>query len=96
MDFIENPHHSRPIDVHRWSDHPEVRDFVNRLWDAHFEEEARTGPKPKQAYRNQLRVVILDLYVAWLEDPELSIGVPMSTSEVAALDARRSTELSLL
>ena len=24
MDEIEDPWHSRPIDVHRWSDHPEV------------------------------------------------------------------------
>ncbi len=24
MGDIENPWHSRPIDVHRWSDHPEV------------------------------------------------------------------------
>jgi hypothetical protein len=27
--------------------------------------ERTRGPKPKMAFRKQLRVVILDLYVAW-------------------------------
>ncbi|MBY6059761.1 hypothetical protein, partial [Leisingera daeponensis] len=36
--------------------------------------------KPKTAFRHQLRVLILDLYVAWLEDPELCIGVSMSSN----------------
>ncbi len=33
MGEIENPWHSRPIDVHRWSDHPEVAILVDRIWD---------------------------------------------------------------
>ena len=33
MGEIENPWHSRPIDVHRWSDHPEVAVLVDRIWD---------------------------------------------------------------
>lgn len=81
---IEDPWHSRPIDVHRWSDHPEVKGMVKRIWEAHFsdygDEASRPGPKPKTSFRYQLRVLILDLYVAWLEDPALSIGVAMSTN----------------
>lgn len=80
MCHIENPQHSRPIDVHRWSEHPGVRGFVDRIWEQHFEDAGGTGPKPKQPFRNQLRVVVLDLYVAWLEDPELNIGVSMSSN----------------
>ncbi len=30
---IKNPWHSRPIDVHRWSNHPEVRELVDRIWE---------------------------------------------------------------
>ena len=78
MDEIEDPWHSRPIDVHRWSDHPEVVQFVDRVWDSGSlskEVVKGPGPKPKMAFRKQLRVLILDLYVAWLEDPELSIIV---------------------
>ena len=33
MNEIEDPWHSRPIDVHRWSAHPEVVQFVDRVWD---------------------------------------------------------------
>lgn len=33
MPEIKNPRHSRPIDVHRWSDHPEVKELVDRIWD---------------------------------------------------------------
>ncbi|WP_417211509.1 hypothetical protein [Antarctobacter sp.] len=87
MPLIKNPQHSRPIDVHRWSDHPEVKQLVEEVWEdwlpeAFTEKEARggarPGPKAKASDRQQLRVLILDLYVAWREDPELSIGVSMS------------------
>ncbi len=78
MAEIENPWHSRPLDVHRWSEHPEVKSLVDKIWDEYVEEtvpEKGPGPKPKLAYRKQLRVIILDLYVAWLDDPDLCIGV---------------------
>ncbi|MFZ7093928.1 hypothetical protein [Primorskyibacter sp. 2E233] len=78
--MIDNPNFSRPIDVHRWSDHPEVKGLVERVWER-AELQAVVGvkgPKPRTAFKKQLRVLILDLYVAWLEDPELCIGVSMS------------------
>ncbi len=74
-----NPHYSRPLDVHRWSDHPEVNELVGEVWREHFEdvgeEAAKPGPKPKARRKDMLKVVLLDLYVAWTTDPELSIGV---------------------
>ena len=79
---IEDPWYSRPLDVHRWSDHLEVKGLVKAIWDAHFSDMERSasapGPRPKTSFKYQLRVLILDLYVAWLEDPNLSIGVSMS------------------
>jgi len=81
MADIENPWHSRPVDVHRWSDHPEVAGLCERVWEGYLQElTGVSGPKPKTAFRHQLRVLMLDLYVAWLEDPELSIGVSMSSN----------------
>ena len=80
---IANPWHSRPIDVHRWSEHPEAASLVDRLWTAHFQDfdpPHRSGPKPKTTYKQQFRVVLLDLLVAWKTDPELCIGVPMSSN----------------
>lgn len=75
-----NPRHSRPIDVHRWSDHPEVNGLVREVWSSHFEEvdKNRPGPKAKARPRDMLKVVLLDLYVAWTTDPELSIGVDLN------------------
>lgn len=81
---IKDPWHSRLLDVHRWSDHPEIVSVVNSIWEANFkgwDEEGRSGPKPKQNFRYQLRVLILDLYVAWTEDPTLSIAVSMSQND---------------
>jgi hypothetical protein len=50
---IDNPRHSRPIDVHRWSDHPEVKALVEEIWEGYLpwqitgqkEGKAKTGPK---------------------------------------------------
>lgn len=59
--------------------------MVTLVWDTHFQhlkdEKGRTGPKPKRSFLHQLRVLILDLYVAWLEDPTLSVAVSMSAND---------------
>ncbi|PWE28758.1 hypothetical protein DDZ14_18805 [Maritimibacter sp. 55A14] len=77
-----DPRHSRPLDVHRWSDHPEVNGLVDRVWEEHFRDfHARaSGPKPKLRFRDQLKVVLLDLYVAWATDPDLAVGVSLSAN----------------
>lgn len=78
---IRDPWYSRPLDVHRWSEHPELVGLVERLWNnlcADLDREKSGGPKPRQSFQNQLRVLLLDLYVAWLEDPDLCIGISMN------------------
>ncbi|RLJ36110.1 hypothetical protein BCF46_3984, partial [Litoreibacter meonggei] len=80
-----DPKRSRPIDVHRWSDHPEVAQFVDSIWEEHFgdyaaKELVKSGAKAKKKHRDQLRVILLDLYVAWQTDPDLSIGVHLSAN----------------
>jgi hypothetical protein len=79
---IFDPWHSRPIDVHRWSDHPEVAGLVGTIWDTHFSagDRPKPGPKPKTPFKDQLKILLLDCYVAWLGDPDLSIGVSMNTN----------------
>jgi hypothetical protein len=80
---IEDPWYSRPIDIHRTSAHPSIDRMVEIVWEAHFadwEVAGRPGPKPKLSFKSQLTLVLLDLYVAWLEDPKLSIGVAMSAN----------------
>ena len=72
-----DPWHSNPLDVHRWSDHPEVNKLVDELWfqvvqpalGGRSNNTGLSGPK------KQLKVLLLDLYVAWLEDPTLCVGI---------------------
>lgn len=73
-------HFSRVLDVHRWSDHPEIKDLTEKVWLAFSDDErlqlqARANRKPLSDAKKQLRVLLLDLYVAWLDDPFLWVAV---------------------
>ena len=69
--------HSRPLDVHRWSDHEEVNGFVDRIYKDFISPPQKENIRIKKKH---LKVVLLDLYIAWLEDPELNIAVHMRPS----------------
>ena len=74
----DNPHNSRPFDVHTWSDHPEVNDFLedvfNLLPDDFESKSNRKGTPTKRV----LKVLLLDLFVVWKEDPTKWIGISLS------------------
>ena len=69
MPKIDNPRHSRPLDVHRWSEHPEVKALVAKLWEGYLPpqitgalagEKLKTGPKPRRTsgpYRTFARII---------------------------------------
>ena len=65
---------SRPLDVHRWSNHPESNVFVNRIYSEWFEGYSQAITK------KHLKVILLDFYVAWKTHPEMMIGIAMSNS----------------
>ena len=73
--------HSRPLDVHRWSEHTEVNKFVDDIYKTYFKQKTNIRKK-------HLKVVLLDLYVAWRDDPTLSIGVGMSPKHYKAGKSR--------
>lgn len=77
-----SPYHSRPLDRHRWSDHPEVHGLIDALWDRYFTAFAPSAYRPGRRSltdpKRQLQVLVLDLFLAWKADPYLSIGVSMS------------------
>lgn len=83
-----NRYHSRPLDVHRWSNHPEATKLREAVWKDYFKDAFPPidgkGNKAKSEPKKQFKVLLLDLYVAWLDDPELSIGVGMSRSAYKA------------
>ena len=72
-----DPDHSKPLDVHRWSEHPEINKLVDELWLQVVEHAlgGRSNNKGKSDPKRQLKVLLLDLYVAWQDDPALCIGV---------------------
>ena len=80
MKDVEHTYHkdhrlnSRPLDVHRWSNHPEVKHLIDQLWGVFVEAYpkhvvVKRGTKPKADNKTQFKVLILDLYVSHLEDP---------------------------
>ena len=72
---LRNFQHSRLLDVHRWSEYKEVNTFVNQIYETYF---INHTAKNKSIQKKHLKVVLLDLYVAWSNDPELNIAVHMS------------------
>ena len=75
-----NPRHSRPFDVHRWSDHGEINELVHSIFETFSDDERRRieGKSNNKGRANgftHLKIVLIDLYVAWKVDPELSIGL---------------------
>ena len=82
---------SRPFDVHRWSEHPELRlvteDILREIaagiparadWDDH---------------RKHLRVILLDLYHRYLQDPSGWIGLSLNRNSYSG--ANRYNKLFL-
>ena len=68
--------HSELLNVHTWSDHPEIKALCDDLYEhaGLSSLESKANRKAKRSVKESLRVLILDLYVRWLKDPSLSIG----------------------
>lgn len=79
-------HNSRPFDVHRWSEHPEVESFVAPLWLRFNGEQAnvslvKKGRPTKRIKRDNMKVLLLDFYVCWCEDPTRYIGISSNNND---------------
>ena len=84
----EELEHSRPLDVHKWSDFEDVNRFIDVIWDEFFSSSypanAKAGNRSKSKPKKQLKVLLLDLYVAWRSDPTLLVGIGLSKSAYKA------------
>jgi len=69
--------HSRPFDVHTWSDYSEVNSFVGTIYDVYFSQDHALSNIGK----HHLKKVLIDLYVTWLDDPDLCIGFDLMPSK---------------
>ena len=74
---------SEPLDVHTWSEHPEIKALCDQLYDEAGLSvlEPKGNRKAKRTVKESLRVLILDLYVKWLKDPSISIGFSKSMKD---------------
>ena len=77
-----DPNHSKPLDVHTWSDHPKINELVDELWFQVVEPAlgGKSNNKGKSDPKRQLKVLLLDLYVDWLDDPTLCTGVSRNSN----------------
>ena len=79
-------HNSRPLDVHRWSEHLEVESFVAPLWNRFNGDQAdvsavKKGRPTKRIKRDNMKVLLLDLYVCWYEDPTRYLGISSNRND---------------
>ena len=65
--------HSRPLDLHRSSNYSEVNPFIDEIYNNHIKDVSENANIQKK----HLKLVLLDLFIAWIDDPELNIGVHM-------------------
>ena len=67
---------SEPLDVHVWSDHPEIKSLCEEIYaDAGITSlEPKGNRSSKRKVKEMLRVLLIDIYVKWLNNPSLSIG----------------------
>ena len=72
LNEYRNHNYSRPLDVHLTTNHPEIKGLVDFIFAKYF------NTRKKVIIKKHLKVLLLDLYVAWNTDPKLEIGVHMS------------------
>lgn len=75
---------SRPFDAHRWADYPELNacltDLIEELETLEMRKRHRNEIEQKK-FREAVRCLVLDMYVAWETNPELCIGISLANSD---------------
>jgi hypothetical protein len=81
---------SQPLDVHRWSDNPEVNAFVGAIYEQHF-----SGGNAL-IRKKHLKVLLLDLYVRWCIDPALKTAIQRDANAYRAGSRYNALHISKL
>ena len=84
---------SRPLDVHKWSEFPEVNTFIDDLWGKFLisfphHGKRKRGAQPKAKPKVQFKVLILDLFVCWAEDTDQCLGVSRNRNDYLSVHSR--------
>ena len=72
-------HYSRPLDIHLSANNSEIKGLVDVIFYKYFKIEK------KEITKKHLKVLLLDLYVAWNTDPKLEIIVNISPNSYSSV-----------
>ena len=90
--------HSRPLDIHTWSDHPEINIIVDKVWHSLGQyRQANLTPKGNRKGTDPkliIKVLLVHLYETFLDDPALWTGVPRSANAYAPTSRYNSLNVS--
>ncbi|CAN7356131.1 hypothetical protein LJR231_002064 [Phyllobacterium sp. LjRoot231] len=84
---------SRPLDVHRWSDYRELNDCLTELvteLEAREQRQRKRKGDDAKRFREAVRCLVLDLYVAWKTDPELEVSIHLDNGHYSRRTRYRS------
>jgi len=70
-----NLRYSRPFDVHRYSNYPEVKRAVTEIFELVQQLDTRQRKRDLPGLKQTVSALALDLYVAWNTDPDLNVSV---------------------
>ena len=90
--------HSIPLDIHAWSDHPEINILVDKVWHSLGQQRQvsltpkgnRKGADPKRL----IKVLLVHLYEAFLDNPALWTTVARSSKAYAPTSRYNSLNIS--
>ena len=89
---IEN---SRPLDVWRWSNFPAINRFAEEIYSKYFADQY-TRKDAQQRAKTHLKVLLIDLYIAYADDPKMTVGIPMSPQAYSKGSRWRSIHIKSL
>ena len=73
-----NHNYLRPLDIDLTCNYSEITNWVDTIFNKSFD---ITIPQSIKPYKRHLKTILLELYVAWLEDPLFEIGVGMNNND---------------
>ena len=89
----EQLNYSKPLDIHTWSDYPEVNDFVNSLWDefltGRFRDSVSEGKRPlssiKKQFKDELNTVMNEAVNELLGGYRIKIKANKEIEDISSL-----------
>ena len=77
---MDKREYSRPLDVHRISEHPKVQQVIEVLF-GELQISGHLGKSSKKKIVKHLKAIVLDLYIGYSFDPHIYIGYPRARSQ---------------